>query len=76
MEDVGDGPEAAGRHAARARVAAVHGPEHEVALVRVQLQKQHHGLAAQLVDLDEEEEEDPADAVRQQVFTSSKPTGF
>ncbi|KAG7275280.1 hypothetical protein CRUP_035007 [Coryphaenoides rupestris] len=49
VEDVSDGPEAPGGYAPRARVATVHGPEHQVALVRVQLQQQHHRLAAQLV---------------------------
>lgn len=34
-------------------VAAVHSPEHEVALVWIQLQQQHHSLTTQLVNLTE-----------------------
>lgn len=57
VKDVGDGPEAARGHAARAGVAAVHGPEHEVALVWIQLQQQHHSLTTQLVNLGDKNNE-------------------
>lgn len=51
VKHVGNGPEAPGSHATRTGVAAVHGPKHEVALVGIQLQQQHHSLTTQLVNL-------------------------
>lgn len=51
MKDIGDGPEATCSHTTRAGVTAVHSPKHEVALVWIQLQQQHHSLTTQLVNL-------------------------
>lgn len=53
MKDIGDGPKAAGSHTTGAGVTAVHRPKHEVALVWIQLQQQHHSLTTQLVNLEE-----------------------
>lgn len=53
MKDIGDSPKAAGSHTAGTCVAAVHSPKHEVALVWIQLQQQHHSLTTQLMNLEE-----------------------
>lgn len=53
MKDIGDGPEATGSHTTRPGVTTVHSPKHEVALVWIQLQQQHHSLTTQLVNLEE-----------------------
>lgn len=47
------GLEAPGCHTTRTCVTAIHCPKHEVALVWIELQQQHHGLTTQLVNLDE-----------------------
>lgn len=52
MKDIGNGPEATSSHATRAGVTTVHSPKHEVALVWIQLQQQHHSLTTQLVNLE------------------------
>lgn len=53
VKDIGDSPEATSGHATRACVAAVDSPKHEVALVWIELQQQHHSLATQLMNLEE-----------------------
>lgn len=53
VKDIGDGPKATGSHATRAGVAAVHSPKHEIALLWIQLQQQHHSLTTQLVNLED-----------------------
>lgn len=53
MKHVCNGLEAPGRHTTRTCVTAIHRPKHEVALVWIELQQQHHGLATQLVNLEE-----------------------
>lgn len=57
VKDIGDGPEATCGHTTRAGVTAVHSPKHEVALVWIQLQQQHHSLTTQLVNLQESTEQ-------------------
>lgn len=57
VKDIGDGPEATCSHTTRAGVTAVHSPKHEVALVWIQLQQQHHSLTTQLVNLQESTEQ-------------------
>lgn len=51
LENISNGFKAAGRHPPGARVAAVHSPVHQVALIRVQLQQQRNCFTAQLVNL-------------------------
>lgn len=53
VKHISDGPEAPGRHTTRPCVTAIHCPEHEVALVWIQLQQQHHCLTTQLMYLEE-----------------------
>lgn len=53
VKDIGDSPEATSGHATRACVAAVDSPKHEVALVWIELQQQHHSLTTQLMNLEE-----------------------
>lgn len=57
VKDIGDGPKAPGSHSAGACVTTVHGPKHEVALVWIQLQQQHHCLTTQLVNLEDDHTE-------------------
>lgn len=57
LEHVGDGFEAARCHPPGTRVAAVHGPVHQVALIWVQLQQQRDCLTAQLVNLGKREDQ-------------------
>lgn len=57
VKDICDGPEATSSYATRAGVAAVHSPKHQVALVWIQLQQQHHSLTTQLVNLEETTEQ-------------------
>lgn len=53
VKDICNGLEAPGRHTTRTCVTAIHCPKHEVALVWIQLQQQHHSLTTQLVNLEE-----------------------
>lgn len=53
VKHVCDGPEAPGCHTTRTCVTAIHCPKHEVALIWIQLQQQHHCLTTQLVHLEE-----------------------
>lgn len=52
VKDISYGFEAASSHAPGASVTSIHGPKHQVALVWIQLQQQHHSLTTQLVNLD------------------------
>lgn len=53
VKDICNGLEATGRHTTRTCVTAIHCPKHEVALVWIQFQQQHHSLTTQLVNLEE-----------------------
>lgn len=52
VKHICNGLEAPRRHTTRTCVTAIHCPKHEVALVWIQLQQQHHGLTTQLVNLE------------------------
>lgn len=51
VKDVGNSLETTGSHSSRAGVTSINGPKHEVALVWIQLQQQHHGLTTELMNL-------------------------
>lgn len=53
VKDIGNSLETTCSHSSRAGVTAIDGPKHEVALVRIQLQEQHHSLTTQLMNLKE-----------------------
>lgn len=53
VKDIGNSLETTCRHSSRAGVTAINGPKHEVALVWIQLQQQHHSLTTQLMNLKE-----------------------
>lgn len=53
MKDIGNSLKTACSHSPRASVTAINGPKHEVALVWIQLQQQHHSLTTQLMNLKE-----------------------
>lgn len=52
VKHICDGPEAPRRHTTGTCVTAIHCPKHEVALVWIQFQQQHHCLTTQLVYLE------------------------